>query len=211
VEISTAAPPTDPSWDRPGGLGIKEQRAWATWQLAVTGLIFLLVGMIIGYSGKKPGKAPSSTAARVSLVPAGGTSTPRTSTTVANSIEPGPAATTATTAAPSVATSSNSATLCNAPKATVLPNTPGSGPSDLPTFDAPSAWCIGWIFDCSASPGGAAPFMLSVVSTAGAATNAVTEDSRQGNGIVPETGSGTQHLRVTADPGCKWAIKVTSA
>ena len=53
---------------------------------------------------------------------------------------------------------------------------------------------------------------MAVVDEAGApATPAPTieQTSREGQGVSPQTTSGRQHLRITTDPACQWAVKVT--
>jgi hypothetical protein len=203
--------PEEPSWDRPDGLEIRERRAWATWQLAIAGFVCLIVGMMIGYSGKRPATvATAGVSTRVTL-PGSGGSTAANGHPATSLVASAPESTAApTTLAPATAPVS-AAAACNTPKGTLLPNTPGSGPSDLPAFSATGPFCIGWVYNCAGAPGGSGPFLISV-SGGGASVGppAVQESNRQGSGVTPQTVTGTQRLRVSSDPGCRWAIKVTS-
>jgi hypothetical protein len=172
----------------PGGLGIRQRRTWATWQLVAACTVACLVGMMVGYSGQKPSTA---SAAGKPIVALGGLDT--TATTATTGAITAPSTTAPTAAAPAV----------------LMANTPGRGPSDLPTFAAGGPWSIGWHFRCVNAPAGTGTFTLEVVSEAGATSPAVTQTSREAQGISPQSAPGHQHLKITTDPACQWAVKVT--
>jgi hypothetical protein len=91
-----------------------------------------------------------------------------------------------------------------------MANTPGSGPSDLPAFTAAGPWSIGWHFRCVNTPAGTGTFTVNVVGDTGDPTTpAVQQTSREGQGITPQSAVGRQHLKITTDPACQWAAKVT--
>jgi len=208
----------EPSWDRPGGLDIKETRSWATWQLATAALIAAVVGMLIGYSGKKPSLQASASAPKISLggpsvsispgASATATSAPASSTTAPTATT---ASATATTVATTPAGSGSTTVAANQPQVVLEPQTNGAGPDQLPTFSTAGPWNIGWAFSCVAAPGGSAAFTVQVVSEPAATTpvTAVTQTSRLSSGVTRETGGGKFHLQITTDPACRWAVKVT--
>jgi hypothetical protein len=216
------APPAEPSWSQPGALGIQERRSWATWQLVVAVAVAGVLGMMVGYSGKKPSAEAGTGRPIVSLggltattpttvggaAPTAAATTATTPTTVAGAA-PTAAATTATTAM----TETTVTTAAPAPAAAptvLMPNTPGTGPSDLPAFTAAGPWNIGWHFRCVNAPAGTGTFTVEVVPDAGApAAPPVQQTSREGQGITPQTAAGRQHLKITTDPACQWAVKVT--
>jgi hypothetical protein len=210
-DVVVTAVANEPSWDRPGGLQILQRRSWATWQLAASGLVLLLIGMMIGYSGKRP-QMNSTTAAGggggglISLGASGAgssatTALPRTS----GAVEVVP-----TTAPDATTTPPTTTATASGPIVVLAARTTGTGPTDLAAFTAGGSWTIGWAFTCVGAPGGSATFAISVVSDAGgAAKPAVQQSSRQGQGVTPETSVGRQHLKITTDPACRWAVKVT--
>jgi hypothetical protein len=214
-KVAGEVPPNEPSWDRPGGLSIQERRSWATWQLATAALIFLIIGMIIGYSGKKPAKAAAAGASSgVSLDgPSGSASTVPTAKT-SPSLSPGAqsVATSVNTTTTVVSASGSTANACSAPKTLLMPNTPGTGPGALASFATTGNWCIGWHFRCVLAPGGSGSFSINVVPASGASsTPTVQEAGRDVSGETPESPAGTVHLSVATDPACQWAIKVSGA
>ena len=204
------APMSDPSWDQPGGLGIREQRSWATWQMAVAAGLAVIVGMMIGYSGKKQSSTRSTGSGPVSLSGLGAGVT-ATTTPSRVGVQPGTPPTSAPVApANSIAPSSGSAAAaCNQPKGFLLPNTPGRGPDALPAFTTHGAWCIGWVFDCAGAPSGTATFDILGVTATGT-TPIVQQSDRKAAGVTPQGAVGPQQLRVSTDPGCRWAVKVSS-
>lgn len=196
-----------PGWDQPGELGIRERRSWATWQLAVFGVVTALAGMAIGYSGKKPATSANSGAGVISL-------------DGPSSRAPSVAPQVTTPAAPEVTSTSTPPTTAAAPAAsgpaTVLsPNTTGAGPRDLPAFDAGASWSIGWHFRCTAAPNGTSAFTIDVVPEPAAAVaggaHAVEQSGHEAQGVAPQATAGRFHLKVTTDPACRWAVKVTGA
>jgi hypothetical protein len=159
--------------------------------------------MMLGYSGQKP--SAGSGAARP-IVALGGL----TSETPTTAPAPTATATTAPTADP--ASTATTATAPAGARTTILmANTPGQGPSELPVFTAGGPWSIGWHFRCVNAPGGTAAFTLQVIpdDAGGTPTPAVEQTSREAQGVTPETAPGRQHLRITTDPACQWAVKVT--
>lgn len=187
---------------RPGGLGIRTARTWATWQLVTVGTVTWVLGMMVGYSGQKP---------------AAGAGTARPIVALGGLTSPSNAPTTATTAAAEPTTApaepASSATTAPAPAdsrpAILMANTPGQGPSELPAFTAAGPWSVGWHFRCVGTPSGTGTFTLQVVPDGGAPRPAVEQTSREAQGVTPEAAPGRAHLKVTTDPACQWAVKVT--
>src|ERR1700704_1352947 len=62
-----SAPLGEPSWRQSGALGIRERRSWATWQLVVAAGLAWVLGMMVGYSGKKPSSGAGTGRPIVSL------------------------------------------------------------------------------------------------------------------------------------------------
>ena len=186
-------------------LDIAEARSWATWQLAATALVAAIVGMMVGYSGKKPG-ASGPTAGIVSLGPS-------SSPTAGKAPILAPTTAVPTTHPPTTVAASTGVTPTTAAGATatvLVPNTIGKGTSELPSFIVAGPWSIGWHFRCVQAPDGEAAFNVSVIPDGGGpATPAVDQTSRDAQGVTPQTASGKFHLRVTTDPACQWAVKVT--
>jgi hypothetical protein len=50
---------------------------------------------------------------------------------------------------------------------------------------------------------------VQVIPDGGAPLPGVDQTSREAQGITPQTATGRQHLKVTTDPACQWAVKVT--
>jgi hypothetical protein len=176
--------------------------------LAAAGFAFLLLGMLIGYSGKKPAKVASGGAPRVSLDGPGASST-ATTRVPALGIQPGAHVTT-TTVTQSTAAAASASSACATPRTTLMPNTPGRGSGALPSFSTTGSWCIGWHFRCVLNPGGTGPFTISVVTgDATTGTPTLEQSGREAQGLTGETPTGTLHLVVATDPGCQWAIKVS--
>ena len=195
----TAGPTVETERVEPGSLGIRQPRSWATWHLAAVALVALVVGMAVGYSGKKtssstadaplfkPGPAPTATAGGN-----GATTSTATSPT-----------TTTTTAAPAAAP---------APTAVLMANTQSHGSADLPAFTAAGPWNVGWHFRCFGTPTGSGTFTVTVVTDPSGDTGptpAVDQTGREAQGVAPQTATGKLHLRVTAGDACQWAVKVT--
>jgi len=216
-DVQVQSPVADPAAGRSGDgdLGIQERRSWATWQLAVVALVFTIVGMLIGYSGKRPAKAAAS-GAPVSLSGLSGASqssgsvrSSSSTSTTAGSLEAGPASELVTTTTAAL-TSSSPTAACTSPSTILMPNTTGQGPDQLPAFTATGAWCIGWVFDCEGAPGGTASFAIAGTPTSGTTPPpAVQQSGRQVSGNTPGGTAGSFHLTVTTDPGCRWAAKVS--
>jgi hypothetical protein len=159
--------------------------------------------MMVGYSGKKPSSGAGTGRPIVSLGALAAT-TPTTGGGAAPTTAPTTAATETTVTAAAAA---------GAVPTVLLPNTPGTGPSDLPAFTAAGPWNIGWHFRCVNTPAGTGTFTVEVVPDAGApatpAAPTIQQTSREGQGITPQTAPGRQHLKITTDPACQWAVKVT--
>ena len=206
AEALTGLGPPVPAPDDDAPLDIAEARSWATWQLATTALAAAIVGMMIGYSGKKPG-ASGPTSGIVSLGPLSASPTGKPPTVAPTTVvlTTHPPTTVPPTTVPSAPT-----TLSGAVATVLVPNTVGKGTSDLPSFTVGGPWSIGWHFRCVQAPDGSAAFNVSVVPDAGGvASPAVDQTSRDAQGIANQTAPGKFHLKVTTDPACQWAIKVT--
>jgi hypothetical protein len=188
---------------RPGPR-IEERRSFAPWQLAVACVATLILGMIIGYSGKKPSASSANTSRPlITLPPATRTDVGGTTTTVAG-VAPGtPGGNTTTTAAAS-GSSTQIATVLMQP-------TKGRGTSDLPTFTTAGTFSFGWAYDCAENAGATGTFAVTVVPATGSAGSpAVTQSGQSNQGVfnAPAT-TGTEHLHVDAGTGCIWILKVT--
>jgi hypothetical protein len=157
--------------------------------------------MMVGYSGKKPSSGDGTGRPIVSLGALAAT-TP----TTGGGAPP-------TTAATETTVTTLAAAPAGAVPTVLLPNTPGTGPSDLPAFTAAGPWNIGWHFRCVNTPAGTGTFTVEVVPDAGGpatpAAPTIQQTSREGQGITPQTAPGRQHLKITTDPACQWAVKVT--
>jgi hypothetical protein len=208
--------PPEPSWEQPGGLGIKEKRSWATWQFVAAIVVAALIGMAIGHSGGGSSSASGAGGGQTlrTLPPASPTTNPTTVTTTLG------ASATSTTAAsgpsgsgPSGAsgapttTAKSGATTTTAPagpQTYLVHNLQGTGPTNLPAFSiAGGGWSIGWAYRCVLAPGGAAKFQI-----VGGTAKAVNEQGRDGSGTTQETKAGAQQLRILTDPACEWAVTV---
>jgi hypothetical protein len=97
------------------------------------------------------------------------------------------------------------------PAVLLLPNKNGQGPNSTATFTAGGQWKIGWAYDCQLAKGGAGTFAVFVVPSSGTAspTPAVQKTGRSGNGVATLSSTGAQHLRISTDGACRWAVKVT--
>jgi hypothetical protein len=192
------------------GLGIVERRSFAPWQLVLVAMAALVLGMIVGYSGKKTAKAASSTGiVDLNNLPSAHTATSlRQPTLGVQSITPRAAPTTSA----SSATTPTSATHPPSAAAVVLvPATTASGPRDIQSFATAGTWSIGWAFNCVASPAGTAPFTITIVPVDGGTGGvAVNETSRADQGVAHERSTvGRQALHIATDPACRWIITVT--
>jgi hypothetical protein len=165
-------------------------------------MVAVVVGMIVGYSGKKPSASAGGGAGRPIVDLRGLTRSDSPTTTSPPATE----STTSSTAAPSTTAPPTGATT-----KVLQPNTTGAGPKDLPSFTAGASWSIGWHFRCVAAPGGSAAFTVDVIPGPGgaAAGHAVEQAGNEAQGVSPQSTAGTVHLRVTTDPACQWAVKVT--
>jgi len=191
---------TEPSWDQPGGLDIKEQRSWRTWHLLATALGALLIGMAIGHANAKPAagggakqglfKLPDSSA--TTAVPPTSTD-PTTSSIVAATTDTTPAAETPVTGVVKVLFDKKAA----GPLAATAVSIKGG------------TWKIGWAYDCtkSGSADGTGTFQVVVAPTSGAGANAVNEVGRNKTGVTSQTVAGALTLEVRT--ACRWAVKVT--
>ncbi len=177
-----------PPREKRGGLDIRDRRQWKTWQLATVALVTLLVGMAIGHTGGGTGSAGNK--ATFALPAAAGSTGTATSSTNATA-SPGNA-----TSGPGTGT-------------VLLPRMQSNGPGSTASFSVAAAgWTIAWIFDCSSTAAGSAPFQIFIVP-AGGATPSVDEAARTASGVSTQTVLGVQSLRIDTDPGCAWAVKVT--
>ena len=191
----------------PGELGIKERRAWKTWQLLVTTGFALVLGMFLGYGNgsstsanqgsQKSGHAlPPPSASGTGSSGATATTVPATTTTVAGS--------TGSTAPPTAA-GSGTATI-------LVPRFQSQGNWTSPTFTiASGTWNIGWAFQCTPAPASGPGLQVFVVDPGAApsGTAAVSETVASGQGVTPLTTTGAQQIVVQAPTGCIWVVKVT--
>jgi len=186
------------------GLGIRERRSWATWQLASAVLIAVVVGMWVGWSGRGGGRASASAGAQSTHLTLPPLTVAPAATTVTTPATTAPAATATTT----TVSSSGTSAAATGPIVVVMPNTNDRGPADLPAITTAGHLQIGWKFSCVAAPGGAATFEILLVAASGGATSPVlTQTGRSGTGVTPLGNTGQVRLRVVTDPGCVWAVK----
>lgn len=218
TNTGSGTPAPEPSWEQPGGLGIRERRSWATWQFVAAIVVATLIGMAIGHSGggsNAAGGAGGGATLRT-LPPDNSTPGAATDTTApgasntSTSSAAGPsgpgAATTTTSGGPTTTTKPGAPTTTApaGPQSYLIHNLQGTGPTNLPSFSvAGGAWSIGWAYRCVLAPGGAGKFQV----MAGAA-KAVDEQGREGSGTTPQSKAGAQQLRIVTDPACAWAVTV---
>lgn len=195
------APPRIPPG--PPGLPIEERRSFSLWQVLVIAVVTLVIGMIIGYSGKKTSASSAGGAGTHSVftLPPENATQGGSTTTVAGVAPGAPAASSSTTVA---ASTSRVATV-------LMPATKGKGTGDLPSFTTGGTYSFGWVFDCAENAGATGTFAVTVVPASGTAgPPAVTESGQSNQGVSNQPAvNGTEHLHVDAGPGCIWLIKVT--
>jgi hypothetical protein len=191
---------SDPSWQQPGGLGIKHPRAYRPWQLGLAVALSLLVGMALGYGQKKPARRAGTLAATsATTAPSDSDSTKSTasgaSPTTATTLDIQPVVTTAPAAAQA------------AQQLLFVSTTSGTKTTDAFKVAA-GGWAVGWAYDCASTPGGT--FKVTVVGTDGApsAEDAVIGPTEvKANAVQHYTSVGERKLQV--DTTCRWALKVT--
>ena len=223
----------------PGELAIQGRRSWKTWQVSVIVLVALLVGMFINglAGGNNSASSASSTNNQTNYKlppPASGTTTTApsasgaTSTTVA-----GASSTTVTSGADekskssgekskqsgtTTTTAASGSTTTTAPAATgplalLIPVMQSTGNWTSTAFTVTGApWDIGWAFQCVPVPTSGPSFQISV-APAGATTGSTTvvsESGGSGQAVANPTTTGSQQITVTAQAGCKWAIKASA-
>jgi hypothetical protein len=203
-----------------GDLGIKEKRAWKTWQLVTGMLVALLLGMAVDYylaggegsatssSGAGPPAyhIPTSTGSKTTT-----TSSGRSSTTTAAA--GGSTTTTQAGGATTTSTSpSTSPTAAAGPARVLLGPTQLQGNWTSPTFTTTAAgWNIGWAFRCVPAPAGGPSFQV-FVTPAGSSpsgTPAISETGPSGQSVTAQSSLGAQTLVVQAPATCIWVVKVT--
>ena len=169
-----------------GGLDIRDRRQWRTWQLVTAVLLTLLVGMAIGHTGADTGSAGHK----------------------ATFVLP-PSATTSAGSGAETSTSSGGATGSVPSGNVILPRMQSTGPGSTGSFSVNTpGWTINWIFDCSATPTGSAPFQIFIVP-GGGSIPVVDEAARTASGSTTQTSTGAESLRIGTDQGCAWAVTVT--
>jgi hypothetical protein len=72
-------------------------------------------------------------------------------------------------------------------------------------------WNIGWAYQCTPPPASGPAFEVLTVSTASPSSpvTSVTETGASGQGVTPQTTSGSQQIQVQAPAGCTWVVQVT--
>ncbi|HLX87000.1 MAG TPA: hypothetical protein VKR22_00860 [Acidimicrobiales bacterium] len=196
---------------QPGTLGIRERRAWRTWQLAGAAVLTFVFGLYIeSLSHAKAGTSASpSTPAYKLPTPttvAGGASRSGTTVPVTGAGGGGTGGgSTTTTAAP---TSGPTTTVAATGTAIVLvPRYQATGNWTSNSFTVTGGtWNIGWAYQCTPPPASGPGFQVSV--SPGGST-AVTESNASGQGVTPVTSTGAQTISVQAAPGCVWVVKAT--
>jgi hypothetical protein len=207
----------------PGELGIKQKRAWKTWQLLVGMLFALVVGMLIDYVvGGGQGTANSSASAPAYQIPTSSGSA--TTTTLAGASGSGGSTTTSAAGGSTTTTQAGgSTTTTSAPPSSGAPAGPARvlvGPTQMqgnwtsPAFTTTAAgWNIGWAFRCVPAPASGASFQV-FVTTPGATpsgTPAVSETGASGQSVASQSSLGAQTLVVEAPATCTWVVKVTGS
>lgn len=206
----TAPAEPEPTWEQPGGLGIREKRSFATWQLVLVAFVALLTGMVIGDTGRKPASGAAGGTPFITL-PSSPTGALHQPTMSVQTVTPGSVPPTTAAAPITSGASTTSIVASGAPQVELVARTQGSGPSDLPTFKTAGTWTVGWAFSCVGAASGTGPFTITVVSASGASdpAPAVSESSRNGQGVTKQPArTGSQHLHIATDPACQWAVKV---
>jgi len=182
----------EPSWEQPGGLGLRDTRSWRTWQMITAIVLALIVGMIVGHIGGSSSLDASS--APLFSLPADASSAPSASTPAVETESAKPAARAKT-----------------GPAVVLMPNINGTGTKTLRVFTAGGAWKVGWAFNCVLANSAAGSFKVFVVPDGGTVPDSALfeKSGRSGDGITAGTTLGAQHLHIQADEGCRWAVKVT--
>lgn len=195
-------PATPPA---PGELKIREKRSWRNWQLVAAAGVMFLAGLYVeSLSHVKPAPAVSS-GYKLPPPATGGQSSNATATTVAGA---GSAAATqpGSEAAGSTATSTPAA---DQVAIILLPRYPAGTGGTTGNWTSPSftvstgTWDIGWAYACT----GSNPSFQVMVGPSNSV--AVTGTSTSGQGVTPQSSSGTFTLAVQATAACYWAVKVT--
>ncbi len=200
-----------------GELGIKERRAWRTWQLIVAIGVALLVGMAIGNAGSSPAKT-STQGGYAPPPPAGSQGSAGSTTSVAaspstsapDSGSAGGSASGSPTTSP--VTTSTAASSATGPVQVLLPEKQARGTwTSTPFTVGGGQWNIGWAYQCVPAPTSGPAFQVFVVPTGASAgtTPATNETAASGSGVTPQTTAGSQELQVVAPSSCIWAVKVT--
>jgi hypothetical protein len=121
------------------------------------------------------------------------------------------AGTTTTTAASGVTTTT--APAATGPLALLFPVMQSTGNWTSTAFTVTGTpWDIGWAFECVPVPTSGPSFQISVApagSTTGS-TTVVSETGGSGQAVANPTTTGSQQITVTAQAGCKWAIKASA-
>lgn len=218
VPIDGSAPPA------PGELGIKQRRAWKTWQLLVGMSAALVLGMGIDYwVGSGQGTANSSASTPAYQIPTGSGSV--TTTSSAGASGSGGASTTTTAAGGSTTTTqaggtttttsgSTSSSAPAGPSRVLMGPTQMSGNWTSPAFTTSAAgWNIGWAFRCVPAPATGASFQVFVtpVGASPGGTPAVSGTGASGQSVTSQSSLGAQTLVVEAPATCTWVVKVTGS
>lgn len=223
-----------------GELGIKERRAWKTWQLLVAVGVAAVLGMAInawaGNGSSSSAGASSSGSGAYKLPPPSGSvtttapanssgsgssssstgSSTKAKTGASKSSSSGAAAVTTTTAAGGATTGASTTTssVVVGPATVLVPEVQQTGDWTSPAFTiAGGTWNIGWAFQCTPAPSAPPSFQIFAVASGAAAgsTPAVTSSAASGNSITPLTSTGSQQIIVQTTAACRWAVKVTGS
>jgi hypothetical protein len=222
---ASARPPLEAgSPPAPGELGIKEQRSWKTWQLAMAMLAAALVGMALNYHTVGATSSGGGNSGNSYTLPPPSGSSATTTTTAAGGTH-GATTTTATSASTSSNSSSSSGSTSTTTPATTTTTTPpvarvllgpskSSGNWTSPAFTVTNpSWNIGWAFQCTPAPTAGTSFVVYVVPVGGWAsgTPALSETGGSGQSVTAQTTVGQQELMVQAPANCVWVVKVTGS
>jgi len=184
--------PSEPSWRRPGGLGISEPRSWKTWQLVSASFAALLIGMAVTNGGNGAEAPPRSSAAP----------------SAAERSSPSTRRTPPSTPAGSTDSTTKAADPGNAGPASLLIDIPAhKGPAQSDHFTAGSGgWQLGYAYNCSGAT--AQSFEVKVHNADGSDSSdaAIREQGPAGKNVARYTSAGERYVEVNSD--CLWRIKV---
>ena len=197
----------------PGELGIKERRSWHTWQLLVFGVLCLLLGMLITWSGGGTQAPKLSDEWRRCASGRGGVLDDGAGRQRVELDDGGPGYVGHDIShSDFYLAGGHHASTAGAPQVLLGPTPQSHGNWTSTPFTVGSGtWSIGWAFQCTPAPASGPSFQVFVVPTGGKAGTApaVSGTGASGQSVTTQTSAGSQELQVEAPASCIWIVKVT--